>query len=95
MKKFDKDLYTELSRARRYVPGGVPRGRFWYSRKQRQLLDKMGRDRFYFKRKDGQILEYTEMIEERDLAEYPALCPVDFPDAVLVGDGVYFGRVAI
>ncbi len=93
MKKSDREIYTELARARAMLPGSEPKGRFWFSRQQRGLLDRMGRDKLYFKHLDGRVLEYTEMIDADDLRKYPALSPVDFPDAVLLGDGEYFGRV--
>lgn len=95
MRKFEKDAYAEVARARQAIPGGVPRGRFWFSKKQRAILDRNGRDRLYFKRLDGQVLEYTEMIDAADLVKYPALWPTDFEDAVLLGDGEYFGRVSM
>lgn len=90
MGKLNKDAFDEMVRIRRCA-GITFKGRFWFSKRQRQILDRCGRDRFFFRRADGLILEYTEMIDAEDLRRYPALAPVDFPDAVLLGDGEYYG----
>ena len=46
-------------------------GFFWYSKRQREELDKKGHDRMFCQLTDKSIKEYTELIERYKLEEDP------------------------
>jgi len=46
-------------------------GFFWYSKRQRQELDKKGHDRMFCELQDESIHEYTELIEQSALKDDP------------------------
>lgn len=86
----EMDQAERKLRAARRIGNGPPRGKFWYSKKQRADLDRNGRPRFFFKRyADGSIVEYTELIEFVELRQAPGLFPADFDDAEYLGEGEF------